>query len=92
MPPAIQKFTLDWFLQKCPPELVALLILIGLLLWLALRINRVISHAFDQEAHQTARLDVLEKATKQNHCADLQMPEDHKSQWYVAAESREKWR
>lgn len=61
MPPAIQKFTLDWFMQKCPPDLAAVVILTGLLLWLALRINRVISHAYDQEAQQTARLDVLEK-------------------------------
>lgn len=50
-----------WALENCPPQLVAVIILITLSAWLTWRVNVVISKALSREKERTEEIEALKK-------------------------------
>lgn len=54
-------FASDWVKAHVSNELIALVLFLCLIVWIAVRINKVIEQAHSKEAEQNARILILEK-------------------------------
>lgn len=59
--PVIQKYSLEWVIANCTPELIATIVLVALTAWVVIRVNAVISKAYACEEAHTAGIVELKK-------------------------------
>lgn len=57
MPSALEKWSIQYLIDNCPPELVALSVVVILVAWLTYRVNRWLSGGINTQA----RIEVIEK-------------------------------
>lgn len=52
MPPALEKWSIQYIVDNCPPELVAALVLLGLVVWLTYRVNKWLDGGVNMQERQ----------------------------------------
>jgi hypothetical protein len=58
---ALEKLSIGWLVENCPPSLLIVIVVAILAGWLSLRVNRLITEALSQESSQTSRIAATEK-------------------------------
>ena len=57
----LENSAVKWLLEQLSPSVIALLFISLLIIWLTLRVNRLITSALSQEAEQTQQIAIAEK-------------------------------
>lgn len=59
--PVIQKYSLEWMIENCTPELIATIVLVCLCVWVVVRVNSALTKAYTCEEAQTRGIAELKK-------------------------------
>ena len=59
--PVIQKYSLEWMIENCTPELIATIVLVCLCIWVVVRVNSALTRAYTCEEAQTRGIAELKK-------------------------------